>query len=183
MDKGWKRRLTDILLYGVFAFYILLLGLALFGKYHGPRSVNLVPLRSILAFVTGTDLDSGRAIPLDPAFVRGLALSNILGNIVIFIPLGVYITLFHKDKCIWKNALLVTAVSVAAELVQVIFILGIGDIDDVLLNGTGGLLGVLLCRGLYRLCKGQDGAARRVVAVLAPLAGILSFMILILANL
>ncbi len=180
MDKGWKRRVVSVLLYGVFAFYILLLGLALFGKYHGPRSGNLVPLRSILAFITGTDLATGSTVYA--GFIRGLALSNILGNIVLFIPLGVYITLFNKDKSIWKNALLVTAVSVAVELVQIIFILGIGDIDDVLLNGLGGLLGVLLCRGLYRLCKGRDEKARGVVAVLAPAVGILSFAVLILQN-
>lgn len=180
MDKGWKHRVVSVLLYGVFAFYILLLGLALFGKYHGPRSGNLVPLRSILAFITGTDLATGSTVYAD--FIRGLALSNILGNIVLFIPLGVYITLFNKDKSIWKNTLLVTAASVAVELVQFIFILGIGDIDDVLLNGLGGLLGVLLCRGLYRLCKGRDEKARGVVAVLAPAAGILSFAVLILQN-
>lgn len=182
MRTGKKRLFVNILLYAVFAFYILLLLLILFRRFQGSRSVNLVPLRSILAFITGTDLDSGRAVPLDPAFVRGLALSNILGNIVIFIPLGVYITLFNKDKTLWKNALWAALASLAAEAVQVAFKLGTGDIDDIILNGLGGLLGILLCRGIYRLCK-QDGfRARCAVAVMAPIVGVISFAVLVLLN-
>lgn len=178
MDGKWKRRLVNALLYGVCGLYLLLLGLILFGKYHGPRSVNLVPLRGIMAFITGTDLATGSTAYA--AFIQGLALSNILGNIVIFIPMGVYIALFNKNKGIWRNTLLTVLVSAAAELVQVAFILGIGDIDDVILNGIGGLLGVLLCKGIYRLCGGWDRKARLAVAIMAPVAGILSFGCLLL---
>ena len=51
-----------------------------------------------------------------------------------------------------------------------------------LLNTLGGLLGVLLCRGIYWLCKNEDFKARCVVAFMAPLAGMLCFGILLLMN-
>lgn len=179
MNAKRKNILVNVLLYAVFAFYILLLLLILFRQRHSTRSFNLIPLRGIISYLTGNDLISGTT---DAAFLRSLAFSNLLGNIVIFIPLGVYVTLFNKDKRIWKNTLLVVLASAAAEIVQFAFMLGIGDIDDVILNGIGGLLGVLLCKGLYLLCKNDDLKVRRVTAVLAPVIGIISFAILILIN-
>ena len=169
-----KKRLINILLYSVAVFYILLLLLILFRQRHAVRSVNLIPLRGITAFLTGSMENAW--------FIRGFALSNILGNIVIFVPLGVYVTLFHKDKAVWKNTLWVVLASVAVEVGQFAFKMGIGDIDDVVLNGLGGLLGVLLCRGIYRVCKNEDFKVRCTVAVMAPLVGVLSFGILLFMN-
>lgn len=170
---------VNLLLYTVFALYLVLLVLILFRQHHSTRAFNLIPLRGVISYLTGTDLVSGTT---DPAFLRGLALSNLLGNIVIFIPLGVYSTLLNRKKAIWRNALLVAAVSAAAEILQFAFMLGVGDIDDVILNGLGGLSGVLLCRGLYRLCGNEERKVRCAVAILAPIAGAVSFAVLILMN-
>lgn len=180
MDTGRKKLLVNILLYVVFGFYIVLLVLILFRTHRAERSLNLVPLRGIVSYLTGTDLVSGSDI--DPDFLRGLAPGNLLGNVVIFIPLGVYMTLFSKDKTVWKNTLWAVLASVAAEIVQYAFKLGIGDIDDILLNGLGGLLGVLLCRGIYRMCRNGDFRVRCTVAVMAPVVGVLSFAVLVLLN-
>lgn len=180
MDTKKKTVFINILLYSVFVLYILLLLLILFRQRHAVRSVNLIPLRGIIAFLTGKDLVTGS---MENAwFIRGFALSNILGNIVIFVPLGVYAVLFNKNKGIGRNTLLAALVSLAAEAIQFVFKLGIGDIDDVLLNTLGGLLGVLLCRGIYRVCKNNGFKARCVVAVMAPLVGALSFGILLFMN-
>lgn len=179
METAKREKLVTFFLYLVFAFYLLLLLLILFRQRHSVRSFNLVPFRRIFSYLTGIDLISGTE---DPAFLRGFALSNLLGNIVIFIPLGVYFTLLNPKKGIWRNTLLVMAVSAAVEMAQFAFQLGIGDVDDVILNGIGGLLGVLLCKGLYRLCKEDEAGVRRAVAIFAPIAGVLSFAILILQN-
>ncbi len=179
MKAKRKELAVDLLLYTVLAFYVLLLVLILFRQHHSTRSFNLIPLRGIISYLTGVDLVTGDT---DPTFLRGLAFSNLLGNIMIFIPLGVYVTLFHKRKEIWRNTLLVAAVSAVVEILQFITMFGIGDIDDVILNTVGGLLGVLLCRWLYRLCRNDGPKVRRAVAFLAPAAGAVSFAILILIN-
>ena len=140
----------NLLLYGVFAFYILLLGLILFRTHHQTRSVNLVPFWGVVSYISGNDLVSGQD---SAAVLHAFALLNLLANIFIFVPCGVYITLFRKGKGIWKNVLWIFVISTAVEIVQFIFKLGIGDIDDVILNTIGGLLGVLICRSLYLICK------------------------------
>lgn len=174
-----KELAVALLLYAVLAFYVLLLVLILFRQHHSARSFNLIPLRGIISYLTGIDLVTGDT---DPTFMRGLAFSNLLGNIVIFIPLGVYVTLLHKRKEIWRNTLMIAAVSAVVEILQFAFLFGIGDIDDVILNTLGGLIGVLLCKGIYQICKNDAPKARTVVALLAPAAGALSFAILILIN-
>ena len=95
MRKEKKRIFINCLLYGVFVFYVALLILILFRTRHLERSINLIPLRGIISFLSGNDLVSNR----DSANVlHAFAISNLVGNIVIFVPLGVYITSFTKNK-------------------------------------------------------------------------------------
>lgn len=173
MKRSRKELFFDILLYAVFGLYLLLLAAILFRSRVGERSVNLIPFRTIgdyLADLTGA------------AHLRSFALQNLLANIVIFIPLGVYAALFNRDKRIWKNLLIALGATVLAETAQTVFKLGHGDIDDVILNCLGGLLGILLCKGLYRLC-GDEGKTRRIVAVAAPVIGAAAILFLVLHGL
>ena len=86
------------------------------------------------------------------AVLHAFMLSSLLGNIVIFIPLGVYITLFTQGKEIWKSIVLILIVSVIAEIIQFTFKFGIGDIDDTILNTIGGSVGCILCKAVYAFC-------------------------------
>ncbi len=170
--KREKRRelAFSILLYAVFGFYLLLLAAILFRSYVGERSLNLIPFQTIGGYLA--DLAGA-------AHLRAFALQNLLANIVIFVPLGVYAVLLNRDKRVWKNLLIVLGATVLAEAVQTVFKLGHGDIDDVILNCLGGLLGILFCKGLYRLC-GDEGRTRRVVAVAAPVIGAAAILFLLL---
>lgn len=168
----------NCLLYGVFIFYAALLILILFRTRHLERSINLIPLRGIISFLSGNDLVSDK----DSAIVlHSFAINNLIGNIVIFVPLGVYIALFNKNKGIWKNTLLIAIVSTLVEIIQVIFRFGIGDIDDIILNSIGGLVGILVYRFLLLICK-DDLKTRRIIAIFAPIAGIACFVALFLYN-
>lgn len=178
MRKEKKRIFINCLLYGVFVFYVALLILILFRTRHLERSINLIPLRGIISFLSGNDLVSNR----DSANVlHAFAISNLVGNIVIFVPLGVYITSFTKNKGVWKNTLLIMLVSILVEIIQVIFRFGIGDIDDIILNSIGGSVGVLIYRLMLLMCK-DDLKVRRIIAIFAPITGIVSFVILFLYN-
>ncbi len=71
-----------------------------------------------------------------------IAMQNLLGNIFAFSPLGLLLPLlFIKCKKIKNIFIISTGVSLIIELVQVIFSLGSGDIDDLILNVLGSLLG------------------------------------------
>ncbi|MDE6312702.1 MAG: VanZ family protein [Lachnospiraceae bacterium] len=66
------------------------------------------------------------------------------------------------------------------EIIQVIFRFGIGDIDDIILNSIGGLVGILIYR-LLLICK-DDLKVCCIIAIFAPIGGILSFGVLFFYN-
>lgn len=67
-------------------------------------------------------------------------LINLIGNIAIFIPNGILICLLAKNKCIWVF-ISSFALSLGLECSQIIFSMGSFDVDDLILNTSGGILG------------------------------------------
>jgi len=75
---------------------------------------------------------------------------NIFGNIAIFLPLPI---LLASVSGLRSRTWLVgcgVAVSVLIEVLQYIFRVGVPDIDDIIFNSTGVLLGVVLWELLFR---------------------------------
>ncbi len=88
---------------------------------------NWVPFKEIFRYEIGSRL-----------FIR-----NIIGNILLFLPYGYFASDYLKSKKFWEVGLLTMLVSLTIEIVQ----LNIGrtfDIDDVILNTSGGILGYFL---------------------------------------
>lgn len=167
--KNRHRILHNILLYSVFACYILIVVFLLFLKRHDFRSLNLIPFHSIFSYLSGN------------RFLKSFALSNILGNIVLFVPMGVYLSVFLRKNKPLRITLFVILMSVIAEVIQYVCRRGVADIDDVILNGLGGFLGVLSYQILFSLCKDKF-KVRRIVEVLAPVTCVVCFIILYLYN-
>ena len=66
---------------------------------------------------------------------------NIIGNFILFMPFAFFLPiLFKKQNNFFVFSLTVALISFAAELIQVIFMTGTGDIDDLLLNTAGACL-------------------------------------------
>lgn len=97
---------------------------------------------------------------------KGFAIGNVLGNVVAFVPLGVFLPLLWRRIGIWPNLLIVVCASVAVEIIQGLFALSAPDIDDVILNTLGGLVGILPFTLLRALLRGW----RRVTTVMAALS-------------
>lgn len=73
------------------------------------------------------------------------AISNLAGNIVGFIPLGLILPLlFPGLRTAFRTILCVCLISIGFELIQLFSMLGVCDIDDVILNTLGGSIGYLL---------------------------------------
>jgi len=77
------------------------------------------------------------------ANIKAFAFGNVVGNIVIFIPLGTYLSLLKNDKRVITNLLLIFIVSLFVEIIQGLLGIGASDIDDIILNCLGGLIGIL----------------------------------------
>lgn len=107
------------------------------------RSVNLIPLRTIIDFIRE---------PLDLV----MAMTNILGNIAIFVPFGIFISYIGKKKSLGYQTLILFLTTLSIEIVQYILALGSTDVDDILLNVLGGLIGIAICQGMKRIFPAQD---------------------------
>ena len=138
-----RERIKTVILYGIFICYILLLikilllsRVSLLELFNSQRtlfrSINLIPFHNIMQYISGGS-DT----------LRRFAFGNVVGNIVIFIPLGIYLPLFKKDKRVLVNLLFIFIVSLFVEIIQGLLGIGVSDIDDIILNCLGGLIGIL----------------------------------------
>ena len=104
------------------------------------RHVNLEPLKTIRLYL-------GLLSHPRPPLVY-LAVINLVGNVVMFIPLGYLLpSLFPKLRRLWRSLLVCAGIICLVELCQMVTLLGTCDVDDLILN----LLGCALGRGLYSL--------------------------------
>lgn len=74
----------------------------------------------------------------------------LLGNVVMFLPLGFFPALLWRHPRWWRSVLAAGGVSLFIEIVQ-IFVGRSSDINDLILNTLGGLAGYGLYRFLARL--------------------------------
>lgn len=72
------------------------------------------------------------------------AVVNLAGNVVMFVPLGLFLPLlFVGCRRFWRFLLWVLLVIVLVELIQLVTLLGTCDVDDLILNLAGVLMGYL----------------------------------------
>ena len=149
------RYFKQILFYLFLCAYILLLAKILLFKQVSPfelfnsarmisRTVSLTPFKTILNYFSDANVNIW------------IALMNVVGNIIIFIPMGLYLQIFNKNKKIINSAALIFAVSLCVEVIQYILEIGRTDIDDIILNTLGGFVGILIYRFIYLLLKDED---------------------------
>ena len=82
-------------------------------------------------------------------FSHGFFWYHLLGNILWFVPFGLLLARTMRRPAAWKALLIGAALSAGIEATQFLLGTGVCDIDDVLINALGTLLGY----GLYRLWR------------------------------
>lgn len=83
-------------------------------------------------------------------------LTNIIGNIAMFIPVGlVWPICFKKLDNLGKTVLAGFGLTLFIELSQLLFYERNSDVDDLLLNTLGAFLGALIVFGIRRLSERQ----------------------------
>ncbi|WP_138753790.1 VanZ family protein [Paenibacillus sinopodophylli] len=110
-------------------------------RYFGEGySYNLVPFYTIKKYIIYYD-----RFHFDTWF------KNLFGNIVLFIPIGIFLPLLHKK---YGRIFVLTAASILlitiVELSQMITRVGSFDVDDIILNTFGALLGLLMLKLIVR---------------------------------
>ena len=82
-------------------------------------------------------------------FVASFA--NLAGNILIFVPFGFFLPLASRFRNPVMTVFLSFMLSLAVEMGQFVTQVGCFDIDDLLLNTLGGLIGYLLFAWFHRV--------------------------------
>ena len=119
------------LIYLIAIIYILCLFYVVTFQDNNYGISNYIPFKEIFRYNIGSS-----------KFIK-----NILGNIVLFLPYGFLSSYLLKNKKISITFILTLIVSLTIEIVQY-YIGRVFDIDDIILNVTGGLIGGLLFVGM-----------------------------------
>lgn len=113
--------------------------------YFTAREIHLVPLESTyhsLHFALSNNYE-----PVHKKHQWYITIRNIIGNLLLFYPWGILAPLTLKGLNSFKNLILTTLIiSLFAEVVQYFFIVGVADIDDILLNVLGATMGFYTLR-------------------------------------
>jgi glycopeptide antibiotics resistance protein len=103
--------------------------------------------------------------------LRRFALGNVVGNIVIFIPLGIYLPLFKNDKRVKTNLLFIFILSLLVEIIQGLLAIGAADIDDIILNCLGGWIGILGYKFLLFILR-DEKKVHTAITILSVIIGL-----------
>ena len=80
--------------------------------------------------------------------------NNLFGNIILFIPLGFSTPYFSiRIGYIKRSVLFILIVTVIIEALQMLLHAGSFDIDDIILNSLGGLIGFVIYKACLALLK------------------------------
>lgn len=146
----------------VFALFIIgLLTLTFRDGQESLKSPTLARAWERLRLGTGINLEPFRTIRryLKTAN-RDLIRINIVGNIVMFVPWGLGLPLLWKRfQSVWKVTIMSFIFPVFIESVQ-IFVGRSVDVDDIILNFTGGVMGGLLYLIIRSVIPQADGLAQ-----------------------
>ncbi|EGW37270.1 VanZ family protein [Desulfosporosinus sp. OT] len=94
---------------------------------------NIIPFKTIISYLVGVN-----------KFGFDVWFFNLFGNILAFMPMGFLLPYIFKKIDVRKIFVLTFSISLTVEIIQLCLKLGISDIDDVILNTLGGLLGYCL---------------------------------------
>jgi glycopeptide antibiotics resistance protein len=123
--------LTFIVYFAVLFYFLFIserIGLSFYERgYH----YNLIPFKEIRRFYTHVDVLGAKAV-----FI------NIFGNVAAFIPFGIFLPMFFvRCRRLPLTVFYSFELSLLIETLQLVTKLGTFDVDDIMLNTLGGLIG------------------------------------------
>ena len=102
-------------------------------------NVNFMPFEMIKFYATNN-------VNLD------IAIHNLFGNIILLLPLGLLLPfLFYTCKNSLSVITIAFCTSLAIECIQFGLQIGMADIDDILLNTFGAMIGYMIARGIFEV--------------------------------
>lgn len=132
-DSNTRRVISIVLfiIYGCVLVYFLFFAENMGRGTVRDYSLNLVPLHEIRRFIVNRHTLGNYAVWV-----------NIAGNVAAFIPFGLFIIpVMGRGIGFLEAAILTFDISLCVEIIQLITKVGSFDVDDLILNTVGGLIG------------------------------------------
>lgn len=131
------------------------------------RSINLIPF--------------GESVIVNGKIYFG----EIINNLIVFIPVGLYMGMIWKDKKILKKVVPILSLTLIFECLQYILHVGATDITDIIMNTLGGVIGILVINCLYKIFKNNEKVDKvlNILATICTIGVIGLIIILIISNL
>ena len=118
--------------------------------------IYVLCLFQVVTFQDTVSWSSNNFIPFKEMFRYDfgsrLFIKNVVGNMLLFLPFGFFVSYYLKCGKIWIPLILTAIASCSIETVQMI-IGRVFDVDDILLNLVGGSLGFLCYYGLSKIAE------------------------------
>ena len=105
-----------------------------------------------------TALDRVREINLIPFYYKeeiSFHATEVLENVLIFVPFGIYLCLVFQRSRLRSKLLFIAGMSMLLEVCQYVLAGGRSDITDLITNISGGLIGIFLYNTVVRLFHNQ----------------------------
>jgi glycopeptide antibiotics resistance protein len=114
-------------------------------REEGNWNIRMIPFRTI-----ASSIDSYIHLGMLPSSI------NFIANIVVFIPMGFLIPLVIRRPSLPKTFLFSLLIILLIETIQFVTCLGAADIDDVILNMVGCMIGYLIYVALIPVLKKRN---------------------------
>ena len=118
--------------------------------------IYVLCLFQVVTFQDAVNWSSNNFIPFKEIFRYDfgsrLFIKNVVGNVLMFMPFGFFASYYLENKRPWLTIFLTIIASFSIELVQMV-IGRVFDVDDIMLNILGGLLGYLCYFLLVKISK------------------------------
>jgi len=169
MNTSKEKRVTLV----VFGIYCLLLTWLVLFKLSinieeivqmNMRNINLIPFQASM-------LVNGK-----------LEISEIIYNILVFVPFGVYVQLFKPDWGTLKKILPGLFLSLVYEGIQYAFAIGASDITDVINNTCGAAIGIGLCILMEKLFHDKKIVVINMIGIVVEILALLLVILLAITN-
>ena len=172
LQNTWKNNsevnnVTDRLTLVLFIIYLIALNWILLFKlgvqfsYMEKRSVNLIPFSEPL--ILNGKMDVGETIM----------------NVVIFVPLGIYAGILFQRWSFKKKLLFFFLISFIVEGLQFILAVGAFDSTDIITNTLGGIIGLIIYKGIEKAFK-NSVKAQKFINIIAATGTVLMILLLLL---
>jgi len=165
-DNTSANKITKALLiiYLAVLFWVLLFKLGVRFSYMEKRDVNLIPFSEL--FISNGKID----------------LAEIILNVVIFVPLGIYAGVLFKRWSFGKKLFFFFLLSLVFEMLEFFFKIGAFDITDIITNTIGGIIGLLMFTAIEKLVN-NSRKTQKIINIIAATGTVVMIMLLLLLKL